>query len=244
MNLGEARTEVRERLGEIEADFFTDAEINRAINEAILRFSMEERWPWLYTEGTDAIAVDENTLELPVNVSPNRAFNVSIGGDVISPPRPLERVTPEAGFRLRSVYASHNGMPRWYYLTAVAIDGSGTMYSMKLVPTADQDYDIEYQYVRVPDAVVSDTDVLDAPDEFVDAIPAWAAGKLFLKEFSVSQKANEQFSIYGDLVNKARAEFKEPGVDQVVAWGREHPGEDRVVSERDYILGRVPPTLG
>jgi hypothetical protein len=244
MDLEEARTEVRERIGELEEDFYTDAEINRAINEAQLRFSMEERWPWLFTEGEDAVGAGDTELLLPVDVSPNRTFNVTVDGESLSVPRPLERVTPEAGFALRHAHDLHEGAPRWYYLTAGLVDGVGTQYTMKLIPTPDLAYDIEYQYVRVPEPLAADSDLIDVPAEFVDAIPAWAAGKLFLKEFSVSQKANEQFSIYADLLNKARIEMKEADVDQIIAWGREHPGEDRVVSERAYILGRIPPTLG
>jgi hypothetical protein len=241
--LSTIRTEVRERVGELSADFFTDAEVDRAINEALRRFSNEERWPWLFTEGTDTVAEDEDELELPENVSANRVFNVSVDSDSIIAPRTLERVSPDAGFRLRHSHHLHEGLPRWYYLTRVYEDGE-THYVMKFIPAPDVDYSVEFQYVRVPDALSGASDEPDCPDEYQDAIPAWAAGKLFIKELQISQKASEQFALYADVLDKARKEMFNPNTDQIIARGREHPGERGVITEHDWVMGRIPPSLG
>ena len=86
MDFDTIRLEVRERIGELEEDFFTDVEVDRAINEAQRRFAQEERWPWLYTEFVDTLAADQEDLELPENISINRVFNLSVDNEQITQP--------------------------------------------------------------------------------------------------------------------------------------------------------------
>jgi hypothetical protein len=243
MNLTTARLEVRERIGELTADFFTDSEVDRAINEAVRRFSNEEKWPWLYTEYNTSLAASDDTLELPSDVSPNRAFNVALVDDNLAQPRSLERVQPEAGFRLRYANWLRESAPKYYYLTSAIVDGSAaTNYVMRVVPSPDLSYDLFLQYMRVPSLLTAGGDTLDVPEQYSDAIPAYASGKLFLKEFAISNKAGEQFSIYGSIVESARDEAFTPMTDEKVAWGREHPGESRLMTEHDYVMGRIPGT--
>jgi hypothetical protein len=114
---------------------------------------------------------------------------------------------------------------------------------MKVIPQPDTAYDLEAQYLRVPATMAGGTDLTDCPRAYDDAIPSWAAGKLFLKEFGISQKASEQFAVYKDTLEQAKHDLLTQSQDEVVAWGRELP-ENRYTSKRDYVLGRIPPTLG
>jgi len=253
MDLTTARLEVRERIGELSANFFTDVEVDRAINQAVQHFCAEEPWPWLFTEFTSQIGVGDQTddeLVLPDDVSLNRMFNVSISGGTLNRPIVLERVPPDAGFRLRF---AHTGgvtpvarIPLYYYLTsAIADSGNGihVNYTMKFVPQPETMFDIEAQYLRTPGVMAGANDLTDCPLAYDDAIPSWAAGKLFLKEFGISQKASEQFALYASTLEQARHDLMAQSQDEVVAWGRELP-EYRFKSERDYVIGRIPPVLG
>lgn len=242
MDLTTIRLEVRERLGELTADFFTDDEVTRAINEAVRRFSNEERWPWLLTEHTGELEAGEDDYDLPEDIAPNRVFNMTVDDDSLIRARPLERVDPYEGFRLRHAYDGHTGCPRYYYThnTNLQADDEGPItFTAKLIPTPDLAYTVEAQYYFVPIELSGGGDEPAVPVEYQDAIPAWAAGKLFLKEFQISQKAQEQFSIYGNIVQQARAEYMEPNTDMTSAWGREHPGERKYFSEWDYVMGRI-----
>lgn len=248
MDLTTLRLEVRERLGELSADFFTNAEVDRAINEALRRFSAEERWPWLYTELTDAIATDTDEYDLPSDVGPNRLFAFSVTGGNIGTVggQMLERVTPMEGFRLRHQYDGHTGVPRWYYVsrTNQSSDGSPpTIYTVRVIPTTDTSYDIEAIYLCVPPELSGASDEPLCPEEYQEAIPAWATGKLFLKEFQISQKASEQFSLYSKVLEQAKNDLFEWDADEVVAWGRKQPQVGKWSSYVD-IQRRIPRVLG
>jgi hypothetical protein len=237
--LSDLRTDVRERIGEDTADFFTDAEVDRAINLAQTTFTAEEPWPWLYTEYATTISEGEDTLELPSSVSFHRFFNLTIFGDNIYRGRQLERLEPQAGFRVRHEFAGASGCPIYYYLTSASVDSSETLYVVKFTPTPDVDYDLEGQYLRVPAEMTSASDVPDMPTEYAPAIAAWAAGHLFLKEMSISQKAQEQFQLYFGVLAQAR-KLLELQVDEKTAWGR-----DAVrLRRRTGVIDRIAPNLG
>jgi len=253
MDLTTARLEVRERIGELAANFFTDVEVDRAINQAVQHFNAEEQWPWLFTEYTSQIGLsgqNDDSLALPDDVSLNRMFNVSISGGTLNRPMVLERVPPDAGFRLRFAHTMGQTpvarIPLYYYLTSAAQDsGNGihVNYTMKFVPQPETTFDVEAQYLRTPGVMAGANDLTDCPLAYDEAIPAWATGKLFLKEFGISQKASEQFSLYNSTLEQARHDLLSQSQDEVVAWGRQLP-EYRFSSERDYVIGRIPPTLG
>ena len=239
MDLADIRTDVRERIGEDTADFFTDAEVDRAINLAQTTFTAEEPWPWLYTEYATTIAEGEDTLELPENVSWHRLFNLTVFGGSLYRGRVIERLEPQAGFRIRHEYTGLAQCPAYYYLTSAASDASSTVYVARFVPTPDVDYDIEAQYLRVPDELVSTDDVPDMPLEFHPALPAYAAAKLFLNEVEISQKAQEQFQLYFGVLAQAR-KLLEVQLDETPAWGR-----DVVRLRRSgRTIDRIAPTLG
>lgn len=246
MDLTTLRLEVRERLGELEADFFTDVEVDRAINEAIQRFCTEERWDWLMTEGTSTIAEGDSDVDLPLNVSPSRLFTVSVSGGSLGTTggRSLERVTPAEGVRLRHIWDGRGSSPRWYYVVSAFSDSQGTQWTARFGPVSDGDYDVDFLYLAVPDELSSGSDEPGVPIEYQEAIPAWAAGKLFLKEMSISQKAQEQFSLYAKVLNQARTEQFAEGQDEVTAWGRSQPQARYDYDGREYTRSRIPPQLG
>lgn len=238
MDLADIRTDVRERIGEDTADFFTDAEVDRAINLAQTTFTAEELWPWLYTEYATTIAEGEDTLELPENVSWHRLFNLTVFGGALYRGRLVERVEPQAGFRARHEFSGSPSCPSYYYLTSAASDASSTIYVARFIPVPDVDYDIEAQYLRVPADLVSTDDVPDMPLEFHPALPAYAAAHLFLKEMEISQKAQEQYQLYFNVLAQAK-KLLEVQVDENVAWSREVPLRRRV-----RAIDRIAPNLG
>jgi hypothetical protein len=242
MDLTILRAEVRERLGELSADFFADAEVDRAINDGQRRFNAEERWPWLVTEGSGTLATDAEDYVLPDNVQVNRMFNLTVFTAGGANPPPLERVDPNAGFRMRQSARNRNGRPVVYYLTKVQTDVSPTVqarYTVRVVPKADQEYSVEFQYYRMSPVLADAADQPDMPDEYHDAVAAWATGKLFQKELAISSKANEQFGLYQQVLEQARNDVGTLTTDEIVAWGRDRPGETGRMSEGDYVRFRT-----
>jgi hypothetical protein len=251
-NLADLRSEVRERIGETsEADFFTDAEIDRALNEGLKRFSNEERWPWLFADYSATMQTGVDELDLPDNIAINRIFALSImDTNVVNGGVMIERVTPMEGFRLRHQYRNSTNVPRWYYITRtnLADDGEPPIrYTAKLIPTPSADYDVSGIYMAVPLLLDGSSNSPMMPEEYQAALPAYAAGLLFLKELEVSQKASEQFAIYNSILQNALKETKRFDEDEIVAWGRSKPSGRRgfgLEGGSDMFWGRVAPTLG
>jgi len=229
MDLSELIVDTRERLGEVgTADFFTDDEITRALNEGLRRFSNEERWPWLFTDFEVDTVVDTNTFEFPSDVSINRVFQLAVLDDqTLAGGQKLERVTPMEGVNLKRTYRqSFGGCPRWYYISSTNLDADGEpplRYTATMIPTPDREYTISGIYMFVPNALSGDSDEPQLPREYQDALPAYAAGKLFLNELQISQKASEQFGLYNAVLTSATRETKQFNVDEVVAWARSKP---------------------
>lgn len=246
MDLTDLRLEVRERLNELTADFYTTDEVDRAINEAIRRFCAEEAWPFLMTEWTSAFTTDDDELDLPSDISLTRVFNLAISGTNLAIPRMLVRVDPNEGFVLRHQYSNSTGTPRWYYITRSnqSTDNAPPVtYTAKLVPASDGDYDVEAQYMCVPNTLTLTSEEPMVPYEYQEAIVAWATGKLFLKELGISQKASEQFGIYAKVLEQARKDLKAFSLDEVVAWGRRHPLRGQIAATDDPRF-RTPQNLG
>jgi hypothetical protein len=241
MNLTEITEEIRERIGERTADFFDDDEVTRAVNEAIERFCAEEPWTWLLSEWSGSASEGENEIELPENISPNRVFVLSLAeGAGLARGYPLERLEPSAGFRYRYARVLTEGRPQAYYISRGSTAGGTTQYYARLIPTPDADYDLEALYHAKPDTLTGGTDVPDVPTEYQEAIIARAAGKLFLKEMDISQKASEQFGIYYEVLQQAREDQQNIAYDENIAWGREMP-LSRIRSQHDYVTSRIPP---
>lgn len=247
MYLAEIKSEVRERVGELTADFFSDAEVLRAINDGVRRFNAAERWPWLYSEATLTLArgTDPGDVELPQDISISRTFSVNLNSPSLIRPQELERVDSWEGLKMRNQLTSYTGKPFFYYLVSAYTDGT-VHYTIRLAPVADVDYDIELSYMRAMTDMSNDTDSPDIPNDYQDAVPAWAAYKLFLKEMSISQKAQEQLTLYAQVLESAKNDLKEYAMDEVIAWGRDRSRVQRYPrnSAEAQVYGRIPPTLG
>lgn len=127
MDTTTAVEEIRARLGELSPDFWTAAEVLRALNAACVRFAMAEKWEWLYTAGSDTLVAGETTLALQPGVSAARHFMASglFSGD--SRPRALRRVTAAEGFQLRTRYYTPASDPMVYFLHDVEDAGANEL---------------------------------------------------------------------------------------------------------------------
>ncbi len=248
MDLADIRVQVRSIIGETSTytDFFTDVDVDHAINEAQRRFCSEEKWPFLLTEWESDLVEGTDTLDLPSDVSLTRVFNIAIDGSNLSQPRMLVRVDGNEGFRLRHLYTNHYGTPQWYYIANSNLkddEAPPVTYTARVIPTPDADYTVEAQYMAVPATLSGPADEPMVPTEYQQAIVAWAAGTLFLNEQQISQKASEQFGIYAKVLETARNDLKSFSLDEIVAWGRQEPLAGFWGRTMDPRF-RTPPTLG
>jgi hypothetical protein len=243
-----ALTEVRARLQELVADFWTDAELYRALNEGITRFAMEEKWPYLYTISTGTV-VTAGTATMPIvaGVAYEREFNLilTLTGD--SRPRMPARVSPNEGYRLRRTYYTNSQEPIAYYIASEAGVLTTGVYTatVRFVPPMTRNATVEYQYIRDPVLVLSGatTEHLDVPPEFVMGPIAYATGHLFLKELQFSQKADEQFGLYRKVVQDAMRESRKLTPDSGFAWGSNQP-QFGYIDDDVFTELVTPPMLG
>lgn len=219
------RTEVRARLGETNEDFWKDTELSRWLDEAMIRFSQEEKWLWLYSSVTGvAITSGTATLVLQNDVDFNRHFDLRLvrASTVFVVPK---RVSPPTGFSLRNRYTS-NGEIEYYYLEKTAQSGAGGsavfQTTLRWVPTPNANYTLEYQYLRRPVALVDGTEP-DIPEQYIEAIVAWATGLAWLKELNGSGKAQEQFNIYQAVLSQAQKDLRSQAPDDVLRVGSQEP---------------------
>lgn len=113
--------EVRARLGELTADFWTGNEVYRALNEGLKRFAAQEQWPWLFTRVTNgSLAASTEDFVLPSTVDFSRFFHVQCYFSGDSRPRMPRRVTPSEGIRLGMQYYTDTQEPVAYYISAGA----------------------------------------------------------------------------------------------------------------------------
>lgn len=225
MNRGDIRTQVRDVVGETTADFWSDAELNRYIQEAHFRFLQEERWPWLVTEGTSQLTAGDGELELTEGVAASRHVNFTLtkSGDTKSY-QPV-RVDASKGFQLKSRFYQAGSYPGWFYITSVADSDDGGDYTWvaRFVPEPSSDMDVDFQYTRTPVEFSGDNDTPDVPLEYHKALVHYAAGLAWLKELNGAAKAQEQFDLYAGVVAQARVEFQAEPDDTPLVMGKDEP---------------------
>jgi hypothetical protein len=246
MDVTTATAEIRARLQELTADFWTDAEVLRALNEGVRRFNAEERWSWLYTVvGPIAVPANTPTLALQEGVSVNRQFDVLVTFSGDTRPRALRRVGPAEGQRLRTLYTTGSSEGESYFLYSEADPDSDGLFTptIRFVPVINRAFSLEYQYLRSSPPLVNGTDVLDVPEEYAMGPVAWATGNLWLKELRYSAKAEEQFTLYAQVLDAAKRDQRKFVLDSGFAWGRNAP-ELFSVDEETAVRLRIPPTLG
>lgn len=247
MDLSDIRTEVRDIIGETTADFWTDAELNRYINDALRRFSEEERWTWLLTEGAGIIVASDPDFELTEGVALARHLNFMLTktGDTRS--YMAKRVSAAEGFRLRSMYSTVTtaSYPTWFYTTSVADDDAGGdfVYVAKFIPTPTTDIDVEFQYYRQPPELSGNTNVPDLPVQYHKGLVHYAASLAWLKELNGGPKAQEQLGLYSNVLEQARTEERVAPDDTPLIMGGGEPQYGPVTTD-EAIRARIPDTLG
>ncbi len=243
MDTATMKLEVRERLGETtEEDFWKDTHILRMLNEGLRRFSMEEKWPWLFTTRTDlTLPADSTTLGLETDIDINRYFSLVLveGSTALHAPR---RVQPGDGARIRVETFGVKDTPRWYWVERIADPGTVLNYVIRFAPQADKEYGAEYSYLRIPAALDSDDDIPDIPEAYQEAIIAYATGMLWLKELTGGGKAQEQFNIYQAVLQQARQEMKAFAIDEQLVWGKRAPEPSRPAIP--WRIPNLPPNIG
>lgn len=228
-DLAALRTDVRRRLGELTPDFWVDAEIDVALNEAQRRFAQEERWAWLLTSQTDQLANGASSFDLGTGIFMNRWSNLLLTGSGDTYPYQPKRLTTAQGFQLKPSYTANTGSyAEFYYLamsTQEAVVGYGAhVVTVNILPTLNRITDYEFVYHRTPEELVDEDDVPDVPEEYQSALVAWATAQLWFKELrDGGTKAQEQFSLYNKVLEQARAEYARPAQDDVMVWGAEQP---------------------
>jgi hypothetical protein len=204
------RTEVRDIIGELVADFWTDAELNRYLNEAQYRFLNEERWPWLVTEGSNTLNGEDPDLILEEGIAATRHINITLLGQGSARTYQPRRVTPAEGFRLANSFSASttSTYPEFFYTTAVSSpDDDGVfVWVVRFIPTPTSDLDVTYQYYRSSLEMTADSSP-ELPVEYHKALVHYAAGTAWLKELNGEHKASEQFSLYAGIVEQARGEW-------------------------------------
>src|ERR1043166_419756 len=236
MDRSDIRTEVRDIIGELVADFWTDAELNRYIQEALYRFAAESRWPFYITEGTDTLSAADPDLALQdgINVNRHLAITLTVSGQTRSY-QPI-KVEPAKGFQLRSMFptTTQRTFPDYFYVTRVNTDPSNDegipTWVVKFVPTPVLDMDVEYQYYRAPAELDADADIPELPVEYHKALVHYAAGPAWLKELNGAEKPSGQFGLYRRGVDQAQAEWQSQADDTPLVVGRDLPTTSGVSS--------------
>lgn len=247
MNRSDIRTEVRDIIGELTADFWTDAELNRYINEALRRFAGENRWSWLLTEGTGALTAGDPEMYLTAGVADYRHLHMMLTKDGDTRPYLPKRVTPARGYQLRQVHYTASAYPLYWYVVGMSSPDTDGEYvtTVRFIPEPTNDVDVDFQYYRVPADLDGDSDVPDVPTAYHKALVHFAAGTAWLKELNGGPKATEQFSLYDAVVTEALGDEEgSPDDDFIVVGGNNETLTKPYFSAQDYALRRIAPTLG
>lgn len=220
-------TRVRRRLGEDTADFWSDDDIVRALEDAIRAFAHEEDWSWLSTYQSISFAANANNFPLPADVDVTRtvAMNINLPN---TDPYPLERVTSGDGFRMMSEYRTASD-PQWYFVYSTVTGPDNAMVTtLRLVPPARAAGTIDMLYYRRPAALAAATTEPDIPEDYHDGIVAKATADLWLHELDVSGvKYTEQISLYREMLARAQMHEGKLGDSEQLAIGKGHDEAER-----------------
>jgi hypothetical protein len=130
VDVSTAVLEIRARLQELTADFWTASEVLRALNEGVRRFAAQERWPWLWTVETGTQPASTSDLELVTGVPLHRVFNLMATFDGDPRPRFPKRVEAPEGMRLRGQFYTESSEPVAYYLVSTSDSGANEVQSI------------------------------------------------------------------------------------------------------------------
>ena len=248
MLLEDMRSEVRQRLGELTADFWTDDYIDSQLNAGAVRFCREERWDWLQAIQTGVVvAANATSIDLVDDIDSTRTFSLVYKPDTAtleSQYQILQRVSPSQGWELRTRYPNA-GTPLYFYVAKV-VDTAGPPVTVNLqlhiVPKVQYDGTIEYLYFREQSTFTTGEEPI-IPEAYQEAVVAWATGMCWLKELNGGGKAQEQFNVYQSVLQQALRDQKSQANDDILIWGGAPP-QGRMLTPHDWVRTRTLPTLG
>jgi hypothetical protein len=226
VNRGAIRSAVRDVIGELVADFWSDAELNRYIDQGHFRFLKTEHWPWLLTASTLVFTGGVAFADLPENIDPAQivAFKLGVTGatNVYQP----VRVSAMKGFALEARFNSSTSTtyPGWFYVSQVTDADNDALFLSRitLVPAPSTGMTLTFVYRRPIVEFTADADVPVLPVEYHMAIAHYAASQAFLKELNGGGKASEQLGMYRGIVEQCSVEFlREPDGEPLIAGANE-----------------------
>jgi hypothetical protein len=115
--------------------------------------------------------------------------------------------------------------------------------TIRVIPTPSRDFTVEYLYYADSPELVAAGDVPRVPDQYVDALVSWATYKLWLKELSGGPKAQEQFTLYHQVLAMAITDQRTQSNDDLLVAGKDEP-QWQMKDSRTYSQFRMPTTLG
>jgi hypothetical protein len=251
MTQTELIAEVRSRLAETTADYWSDDQVKRMLDEGVRRFCHEARWPWLFTVQKNIPVVAGNPdIEAIDDVDLTRHLAVVLVRNSDSRVIIPSKVTPSDGVRMRTVFNT-NAEPRFWYSAKTVnntyIDGDGPDVAqiITLVPTPDVAYTAEYHYYREPAALTSTTEP-EVPPQYQEAVIAWATYELWKHEVDATvsgPKAGEQLSTYNKVVADALREFRGLADDESIVWGKQDPEPQWPMTTDEWVRAHIPTTI-
>jgi hypothetical protein len=171
------RTDVRAHLDEATASFWTDAQINSFINDALR--DIARRTETLQTITT--VAVSAGTRNYTLNFSPNiiRVHRVEFDpGPGSGPIYPLEA---RQFYELDHIWGVNQTQTR-AYPDYWALFGFPPSLQIYLYPVPSQAGNLNVWYYRLPNVVSADTDVLDIPEGWWDLVTLFAEYQALRKD--------------------------------------------------------------
>jgi hypothetical protein len=219
IQLSAMRADVRAHLDEATATFWTDAQLNSFINDALR--DIARRTESLQALGT--IATVAGTRSYTLNFSPNliRVHRCEFDpGPGSGPIYPLEA---RSFYELDQVWGSQQAQTR-AYPDYFALYGFPPNLQIYLYPVPSQVGNLNVYYYRLPATAVNDTDVLDIPEGWWDLVTLFAEYQALRKD--ADPRFTDAKAIYEEKVGQM--------VDMTRKW---HDQQQYVTTGRTWLPG-------
>lgn len=261
--------ELRDRLGERESFDTTDTEewrsadignfwrndfLVRKLEEGQRRFNRAAKWNWLLTLRPNiAVPAGTEEVELIDDVDTSRHSVLRLVKD--SDPNHIiipEKVSAYRGFHLlKDLYTP--GDPNYYFPIRTVVNvyepdeedqHSAPAVRLRLVPVPDAAYTAEFGYYRNP-LPLTRLGEPDMPEEYQDAVLAWAEFKAWQKERtnSASKAAEDALGEYQAIVQEALAAQEAQLDNERIMWGSQPPRVP-LLSREEWQRAHVPGPIG
>jgi hypothetical protein len=258
VNRAEIRDEIRQRVGEDLENFWRNSYINRSIDQACQRFTHEERWKWLTMRVYLSLPAGEYEIQLVDDVDYTRQFDLSLRPTIdttdirLLTPRKvdaarlqeLRQENPTVVQARPHSYCLDRRVRNNYTLPDPNSDTTrSTAIELRVFPTPNIDYDVDFRCYRNVRLLADDTAVPDLPIQYHDGIVALATGNIWLRELNGGTKAQEQFNVYNTILEQARRDNAANADDEMQVFGIDRV-RNRWESEGDWLRMQVAEPLG